>query len=239
MFRRQRGFIAAPMLGIGRRSSASDPNFASVVLLALNENGPDAGTTFDDASNSNKALTAVGDAQWDTAQAPTGMTSSGLFDGTGDRITTPDHDDWTFGSGDYTLEAWIRWNSVANATWLAHDNGAPNRAWIWLYETNQFRMWTDGVYRLQEDWTPATATWYHIAICRSGTNLRAFIDGTQLGATATSSENIPNLTSVLQIGGLGWLGGYDFNGWICPARITTAARYTANFTSPTLPLPTS
>src|SRR3990167_8152900 len=105
--------LAVPSPGVEAVVSAggfgvTDPYWSSVVLLAFNENGADASTTFDDASNANHTLTANGNAQWDTAQAPTGLTSSALFDGTGDSITTNSSASFAFGTGDFTVEFFMR-----------------------------------------------------------------------------------------------------------------------------------
>lgn len=62
----------------------------------------DGATQFYDESG--KVWTASGNAQLDTAQYK--WTASGLFDGDGDYISTPDHDDFAFGSGDFTIDLW-------------------------------------------------------------------------------------------------------------------------------------
>jgi hypothetical protein len=104
----------------------ADPFFASVVLLAVNDNAADGTTTFIDQSASAKTLTTVGNAQYDTAQAAPGMTSSGLFDGTGDALTALDSDDWSFGSGDFTVEAFVRFRTNVTGLdavvgqWVSH-----------------------------------------------------------------------------------------------------------------------
>jgi hypothetical protein len=40
-----------------------------------------------------------------------------------------------------------------------------------------------------EVWNPTESTMYHIAACRSGTDLRLFVDGVQLGSTDHHSAN--------------------------------------------------
>ena len=76
----------------------------------LHFDGADASTTFTDESG--KTFTARGNAQLDTAQQKFG-TASGLFDGTGDYIDTPDHADWFLGTGDFTIDFWVRFSDVA------------------------------------------------------------------------------------------------------------------------------
>lgn len=249
MISRQRGFISAAMLGLGRRSSG-DPNFASVVLLALNENGADGTTTFDDASNSNHTLTANGNVQWDTAQAPTGLTSSALYDGAGDFQSIADHDDWSLGSGDWTVEGYIRYNGDPGTSLRAfmaagqsHVDGSG--AWSFYSFNNQIEFYytTGGTSatakRINGAFNPADATWYHVAACRNGANGRVFVDGTQVGTTFNcGADSIFNPTTATRIGAD--TGGVSFmNGWLASWRVTKGvARYTANFTPPNLPLPT-
>ena len=83
----------------------NDPYWANVVLL-LHMDGTDGSTTFTDSSSYARAMTAAGNAQIDTAEFKFG-TASGLFDGTGDSVQTPNGADFQF-LGDFTVEAWVR-----------------------------------------------------------------------------------------------------------------------------------
>jgi len=71
----------------------------------------------------------------------------------------------------------------------------------------------------------------HIAVTRLGTSLRIFINGTQLSSTVTNSTNWGAIT---RIGAIDSGGSQNFLGYIDDLRITRFARYTANFTAPTL-----
>jgi hypothetical protein len=79
----------------------------TVVLLHMN--GSDASTTFTDNAfgGLGHTWTANGNAQIDTAQSKFGG-ASGLFDGNGDYISTPDSDDFFFSAGDFTFDTWVR-----------------------------------------------------------------------------------------------------------------------------------
>lgn len=221
-----------------------DPFFSSVVLLALNESGADASTTFDDQSNSNHTLTANGNFQWDTAQFPTGLTSSGLADGTGDFISAPDSDNWHFAAGDFTVEAMVRFNSaltgpkVIMSQWL---NTGGQFSWLcdWSGTAWRFAYSTDGTATTVPTFadTLAIDTWYHIAFSRTGANLRCWRDGQQKGAGHNiAASSLHNSTTGLRIGSQA-SAAQDWNGWLASARITKGvSRYTANFTPPSLPL---
>jgi hypothetical protein len=199
----------------------TDPDFASVVSL-LHFDGADASTTFTDVIG--KTWTANGNAQLDTAQFKYG-TASLLLDGTGDYLLGQSSADWAFGTGDFTVEAWVRFNSIA----ATQSTTGPNLRFLTLGDS--------GIYAFS--WSPSTNTWYHVEVTRSGTNLRAFINGTQIGTTQTDSSNMAS-SDALEIGKVGGLGAQYVNGWIDDSRITKGvARHTANFTAPTAAHPNS
>lgn len=213
---------------------ATDPYFSSVVLLAFNDNQADGTTSFDDQSNANHTLTTNGGAQYDTAQAPTGMTSSLLLDGAGDYVTSASHADWAMGTGDFTWECYLRANGnvsgtkgiiVANSTALALLGAA----------TNDLLMYAGGT-RITGDLVIVPNTWQHVAMCKSSGVSKLFVNGSQVGSDYSDSDNYSQ--GLLEIGT--WLGGLYWNGWLCSMRLTKGvARYTGSFTPPALPLPTS
>src|SRR3990167_9908671 len=79
----------------------------SNTIALLHFDGADAATTFTDENG--RTWTGAADAQLDTAQKKFG-TASLLLDGTGDYIDTPDHADFAFGSGNFTIEMFIKKN---------------------------------------------------------------------------------------------------------------------------------
>ena len=83
----------------------------SAKLLSL-FNGADEATTY--TAETGQIVTFVATAQLDTAQKEIGS-SSLLLDGSGDYCTVPDSADWTFGSGNFTIDMWIRPHAVGAA----------------------------------------------------------------------------------------------------------------------------
>jgi len=138
----------------------------------------------------------------------------------------------------------VKFAVVGNAIFVAKDNAASQRGWFFYRETGalKFGYTANGstvVVVLNNAWVPGTTAWYHLAATRSGNSWRYFVDGTQLGSTATDTGTIFDGTSVTRVGG-GYVAGYTMNGWIAAVRVTKGvARYTGNFTPPSLPLPTS
>lgn len=171
-------------------------------VLGLHCDGTNGSTTFTDVKG--KTVTAVGNAKISTAQYPalTGKTSSGYVDGTGDYLTIPYSTDWDFGTGDFGIRIRARFTGVTTAQALVSN---------YLNTTTGFSVVFDGVNSklqflngttvlLDVAWSPSADTWYVIEVSRSGTSLRGFADGTQVGSTATNSTSITGSTSTLFIG---------------------------------------
>lgn len=199
----------------------------------LHMNGTDASTTFTDESG--KAWTAAGNAQIDTAQSKFGG-ASGLFDGTGDWISTPDHDDFNYGSGDFTIDFWVRFNSLASISGIyGQFNDTNNQVRLFWSTTNnlQFDAFVGGsvVFQMIRSWTPSTGTWYHVAVVRKGNNWYMFVDGSQIGTTYVDSDAFPDIAGTVFLGAA---DTFVLNGWLDEVRVSKGvARWIANFTPPT------
>jgi hypothetical protein len=228
--------MMAPIFAADAASGGND----SFTKLLLHMDGADASTTFTDSSASAHTVTANGNAQIDTAQSKFGG-ASGLFDGTGDVLTTPDSTDWTFGSGDFTVDCWFRINAeqgtrrfifcqsgpLAQPTDMSIgvEVSAANVLHAFLSDGTAFTTIT-GTTGL------STATWYHMAFVRSGNTLTLYLAGTSEG-TASFTASVFDATATWQIGELAAYG-FDWNGWIDEFRVSKGiARWTANFTPPT------
>ena len=72
-------------------------------------------------------------------------------------------------------------------------------------------------------------TWQHVAVTRSGTSMRLFVNGIQQGSTQTISTSYNLSTTSTTVGSQGT--SYLLNGYIDDLRVTKGyARYTGNFT---------
>lgn len=244
-------FLAAQAAAAGRRriiggGGGTDPFFADVKSL-LHFDGADAGTTFTDVIG--KVWTPNGNAQLDTAQFKFG-TASGLFDGTGDYITTPDHADFDIGSGDFTLEMFVRFNAgLGSRQFLCGQGNSSGNGNLCFGIEKTAADVMRAVCFSDTGTTEAgacvgatsvtTGVWYHLAYTRSGSDFRLFLDGDE-DASASSAATINNSTSVLAIGRLGLLNALYLNGWMDEFRFTKGvARYTSNFTPPSAAFPDS
>lgn len=220
---------------------AVDDSF-SVALLHMN--GADASTTFTDESG--KSWTANGNAQIDTGQSVFGG-ASGLFDGTGDFLSSADSADWQLDGGSdanlWTIDFRVRFNGDpgTGVVGFAQQRVDNNNFWSLILSNNilrfQVRSSGSNIVLVDQTWNPATATWYHVALVKNGTaGYLHFIDGTQVGSTTTDTSTIPDLAGGVTIGRHVDAAGVaqDLNGWLDEFRISKGvARWTANFTPPT------
>jgi hypothetical protein len=183
----------------------------------------------------------VGNAQVDTAQKKFG-TASALFDGTGDYLSVPDHADWFMDTGKFTVDCLVRFNNTGSAAnFFSQYEDADNRiVFMWNTATILCEIKSGGAKTVQDlaaSWSPSTNTWYHIALIRGwGGNANDWaitIDGL-VGDTLTDDSPWPNYAADLHIGYNPGLGQYH-NGWIDEFRISNKARWTTNFTPPTIP----
>ena len=212
----------------------------SYTKALLHFNGSDTSTTFTDGSG--KTWTGAVTAQLDTDQKKFG-TASLLLDGDSDYISTPDHADFDVGSGDFTIDFWVRFNSVpgagANAVFYGQrtDYATNNAMSLWYGGDLKwyFSFTTDGTTQTSltgiTTSTPSTGVWYHIAAVRNGSNFDIYIDG-QKQTTKAISGTIYNSTATPLIGAANpGTPNYFLNGWIDEFRFSKGiARWTANFT---------
>jgi hypothetical protein len=178
-------------------------------------------------------LETVGNAQISTSVKKFGTGSISL-DGTGDYLDPGGSTvNFVFGTGDFTIEFWMYLNSTTQGHPIDFRPSSVNGAYPTLYITsNTLIYFVDSSNRITSS-SLSTSTWYHVAISRSGTSTKMFINGTQNGSTYTDSTNYLCKANGPRIGANdGGTGGV--NGYIDDLRITKGfARYTTNFTPPT------
>ena len=188
-------------------------------------------------------LETLGGAQLSTAVKKYGsgsisMTSSGDYlKGTQPSVV------YDINGGNFTIEFWVNFTSLAadRALVSKYSNAAENQGGIgyvvqWVQSSSVLRLvlgvggGSDALYTWP--WSPSTSTWYHVAITRSGTSGRAFVNGIQIGTTLTLSISDVASPNAIQIGKTHTVAQYLL-GYIDDLRITKGyARYTSNFTPP-------
>jgi hypothetical protein len=213
-----------------------DPQYGSVSLL-LHGNGTNGSTTITDNSPSPKTVTAVGNAQISTAQSKFGG-SSILFDGVNDRLDIASNTAFGFGTGDFTLECWVRTtvkNTVIFDNRPAGNATSPGTFFI-AATTGRLGYYDVSVGALTGTTTDcATGQWVHVAFTRASGTFRMFANGA-LEYSGTLSGDFGS-SRPFRVGEDS-TDSADYNGYIDDLRITKGvARYTSNFTPPAAPFP--
>ena len=177
-------------------------------------------------------METVADAKLSTAISKFGG-SSMYFDGTGDYLSIPINPSLIFGTGDFTIETWIYLPSVSGNFGIVGMGSGGFFAQV--NSGNNIHVSQADVVDLADfaiSPTLSANTWYHFAMTRSGTSMKAFINGIQQGSTVTNSTNFIGTNAVLVGGHPG--GIILYSGYMDDFRITKGyARYTSNFTPPT------
>jgi len=215
-------YLANPISG--------DPYAADVVSL-LRFDEADGATAFAD----DLGRTWVGASPGAIADA-----GSLLLDGSSGCYTTTDLSAFAFGTGDFTIEIWARVATLSPPSFYIDMRSYNlNGYFPCIYNDSAGSIFylVNGVAEISTSSGVVTIdTTRHIAYCRSGSTGRLFVDGVQVGSWSDSSNYVSSGDYVV-IGGGNQSVSYPMDGRIYAERITTAARYTADFTPPTLPLP--
>jgi hypothetical protein len=239
------GYGPMPSLqGYAAPLSAGNDSFTKILLHMDGTNGS---TTFTDSNSGGSAhtWTAAGDAKLSTALFKFGG-ACGIFDGTGDFITTPDSSDFTLGSGDFTVDCWFNCTAAAGAqVFLCGQNDGVSTA---SSISIQIQRFTSNVIIASAavgagntsvtgttQFTNAVNTgFHHLAFVRSGNTLKLFIDGVQEGGNVSISGTINDSSTVFGVGTTGALTASNtWNGNIDEFRLSVGiARWTAAFTPP-------
>jgi len=134
------------------------------------------GQSFSDSSPSKHTITANGHVTHSVTQSKFSGGSI-YFDGNGDYLSVTDSSDWSFGSGDFTVDAWINLANISTYHVIAaqDDNNVQKS---WQFRTNVttgdllFRYSTNGTN--ETDFTATSGisinTWHHVAVCRYGSS---------------------------------------------------------------------
>ena len=216
-------------------STVGDVYFPNVKLL-LPFDGSNGATSTTDSSNSTHSVTFAGGAQISTAESKFGGSSLYLNGDSGTKLTISQSSDFDFGTGDFTIEFWIKTslsnNDSQSRRVISFGDNNTNRIQIFL-SSDGIDFYNISSVKVDGDIDVADGNWHHVAFTRSGTSLKGFVDGAQSGSTATNSTDFNN-AAALTIGAYASTGLGRVVGYLEDLRITKGlARYTSAFTAPT------
>lgn len=180
-----------------------------------------------------KTVTAFGNASLSTVEEKFG-TASLLLDGNGDYAKVISNSDFGFGTGDLTLETFVRLTGVGTDQHILdlRDSAADDSSLhIGIAATDVIKVSYGSTELISGTTALTTGVWYHVAVSRSSGSTKLFLDGTQEGDVYSDSNDYGN-SKPLVIGAL-YDGSNGTSGYMDEVRISNNARYTTNFTPTT------
>lgn len=228
----------------GARRSTGDAYY-DMVVLNPSFDGTNGDTIFADDSNTGRTSSASGSQVIDYTTVKYGVSSFRSYGNSTDKARIPSIANSGLGAGDFTIEMWIRFNTISATTYhigLGNCNATTGAGdWCIYYDHSASpknlnlygNSGSAGGGITAASFGFSTATWYHLAVVRSGTTITWYKDGVSLG-TATSSANWTNSVGNTYTFGSSVDGVFIFDGWISDFRVYKGcAKYTSTFTPPT------
>ena len=177
-----------------------------------------------------------------------GQSYVGGFNGTNQYLEIASGSEFTFDTGNWTIECWIYPTlggvnqGIISKNYNINSSAGP---FVVEFDTNNI----PGLYACSNGggsgWdvtalgaTPATLNaWNHLAVTRNGNDFTVWLNGTLSATVNTSFTEYDNSSVPVTIGSSDSVGSWPFSGYISNVRIVKGlAVYTGNFTVPTGPL---
>ncbi len=156
------------------------------------------------------------------------------MDGSGDYLSLASSSDFAPGTGDFTLECWLKPDNWSNTYVELYGIQASTGLRLIKNSGNIAVAFYGSSPVLSTSQFPEIGQWTHVAVTRSGTNLSLFYNGIKI-KTVTNSTNATGQGPLLIGNESG--GGAEFDGKISNVRfVKGTAVYTSSFKPPTEPL---
>ena len=166
----------------------------------------------------------------DTSTTPTNFGNSVYFDGTDDYLKVPTSSGFTFGLGDFTIEAFIYRESALFL--YDHLNHPSDKFTVFSYNNDDIRVWNN--QHLVSNVNPGMNTWFHLAVVRESGTLKFYIDGVKSSTEHSWNYDIGGAMGDTGID-IGRSGYGEYGKFYCSNLrvVKGTAVYTSNFTPPT------
>jgi len=125
---------------------------------------------------------------------------SGYFDGTGDYLSIADAAGLRFGTGNFTIQAWI-YRSAAGAVHSIAAKGGASTGWVFQVHSDNKLRFTQTTTNIDSTGTIPPGAWTHVAVVREGTGTnqtKLYINGVNDGQATVTTDF--NQTEQLNIG---------------------------------------
>jgi len=167
---------------------------------------------------------------------------SGYFDGSGDYLSVANNAALSYGTGAFTIEGFFYTAATTQYGSIFSDETLSGTAGLTLLinptvGNGQLTLYGNGSLLVTATGKYNDNAWHHFAISRDSTNLRLYVDGTYIGASASGSTNFNASQPLLLMSSP--IAGRTISGYLSNFRtIKGTALYTgtSSITVPTAPL---
>jgi len=213
---------------------------ANVMLLLHLENN------VTDATSSHTVTNVASKVTFSTTYKAMGSYGA-VFNDTDAYLTIPDHADFDFSAGAFTIDAQIYCDALDSVEPIYYQETAgTGNDWAKLWVTSsgsvRFDVTVDNVGSPFTEVSISTDTgvittgsWFHIELVENSNNWYIFVNGIQR-AYLSDSDRCADYTGVVEIG---HEGTDFFDGAMDEFRVSSSARHTEGFDPPALPYSTS
>ena len=213
--------------------------YASSCVLAL----PLVGSTGDvcasiACTSTAKAITSNGTVAASNIESNI-YSGSFLFDGDSDYFTFAPGADFAFGTADFTVECWCYSKTRDTYDYIidGRNSGQTTGTWTIAYGYAggngrlEFASGSSTLLECPAVHNPEAGRWFHVAVARSGTSLKMFIDGVEV-TSATNSTDFSTSPSTSYIG-TRYSQQHYWDGYMQDIRVYKGvAKYTSDFVVP-------
>jgi hypothetical protein len=214
------------------RFNAAQWKYANLSIGTSSTNGL-TNSSFEDKSSNTFTVTPTGN----VTQSPFNPHLekwSNYFGAYPSYFTVPTTTGLSFGTGNFTVEAWVYKTDTVNASIIDARVGTGTAS-PWLFgvdaTTNRPYFYQGTLY--YSSIAIALNEWTHVAVTRSSGVVKIFVNGVQ-GFSASITTNLDRTSGAFIGSRAGGANGAQWGGYISDLRVVKGtALYTSNFTPPT------
>ena len=169
------------------------------------------------------------------------LNGSVFFNGGNDALAIPAGPDFAYGTGDFTIEAWI-WKASRPATGetraiYTQTVGGNNYFVFYITSNNQISIILGHSNEVTSTEKITVDAWNHVAVSRASGTVKVYVNGVATSGTSVTTD-LNDTTRNPTIGNYTHsYGALPFYGFISNLRVCIGhAVYTTDFTPPTSPL---
>jgi len=188
-----------------------------------------------------KTITAYNTAQVDTDYKEFGTGSLLTATSGPDYIDTPNHADFDYDSGNFTIDFWIKranYNSGRMRVFGQTQSDGTYEVEMYISPTTDLLQWNIR-FETNDDRSHLTSlaisntNWHHVAMVRNANTITVYLDGVpETTPYDVSGLAVQTPTTKFAIGRNGEYNSGYFDGWIDEFRVSKGvARWTANFSA--------